>query len=267
MRRGCQMAEKFCKGYALSFVLMVTFAAAAVALTLKNAQSTAYPYEMVAYWKFDDAVGTTAFDSSGRNHGTIFGASWVAGVSGGALSFDGENDYVHMGKNHAWDFGRSDFSISFWIKPDGDSLSRNGHDSVLVIGRQAGNIELWITYGGRFPSESGNRLWLSTDYADAKWQGFNADSGIGVSNLWHFVTVTKCGDKWKMYIDGVKKIDQTYSFHPSSGSLKIGRHIVPGRYFNGIMDEVAIYKRALDAEEIQHHYINGLNGLGYTGMI
>jgi hypothetical protein len=50
----------------------------------------------ISYWKFDEAGGTTAYDSVGQNHGTVYGAQWTAGQIDGALSFDGVNDYVEV---------------------------------------------------------------------------------------------------------------------------------------------------------------------------
>ena len=52
---------------------------------------------LVGAWKFNEGGGTTAYDSSGNdNDGTIYGASWVDGKVGKALSFDGDNDYVEI---------------------------------------------------------------------------------------------------------------------------------------------------------------------------
>src|SRR2546423_591320 len=51
----------------------------------------------VAYWKFDEGSGTTAADSSGfANAGTVNGPTWTSGEIGGALNFDGVNDYVSV---------------------------------------------------------------------------------------------------------------------------------------------------------------------------
>jgi len=52
---------------------------------------------LVGYWKFDEISGTTATDSSGHgNNGTINGATPVAGKVGGALSFDGNSNFVSV---------------------------------------------------------------------------------------------------------------------------------------------------------------------------
>ncbi len=71
---------------------------------------------LVGYWKFDEGSGTTATDSSGNgNTGTIYGATWVDGKSGKALSFDGNDDYV-VSTTVNFSTGSADRTISFWVK-------------------------------------------------------------------------------------------------------------------------------------------------------
>ncbi|MHC4545480.1 MAG: hypothetical protein ACYSYL_13320 [Planctomycetota bacterium] len=50
--------------------------------------------DLVGWWKFDEGEGTIAYDSTGNNHGSIFGANWTTGQINGALTFDGVGDYV-----------------------------------------------------------------------------------------------------------------------------------------------------------------------------
>jgi len=59
---------------------------------------------LVGYWSFNEGSGTIAHDYSGNgNDGTINGgATWVAGISGYALSFDGFNDYLDLKKNELY---------------------------------------------------------------------------------------------------------------------------------------------------------------------
>lgn len=52
---------------------------------------------LVAYYSFDEGGGSSAYDYSGNeNDGTVYGAAWTEGVSGGALAFDGVDDYVWL---------------------------------------------------------------------------------------------------------------------------------------------------------------------------
>jgi hypothetical protein len=70
---------------------------------------------LVAEYHFDG----DAKDSSGNgNDGTIYGATFVEGISGRALNFDGVNNYVSLG--NANDFKIQQFTISIWINPSID---------------------------------------------------------------------------------------------------------------------------------------------------
>src|SRR5574343_311722 len=83
---------------------------------------TLAPYKdtgLVGYWKFDDASGTTAIDSSGYNNtGTLTnGPLWKTESDckrGGCLYFDGVNDYVDAGTNSS--ILPNSWTVLAWIK-------------------------------------------------------------------------------------------------------------------------------------------------------
>ncbi|MHC4423727.1 MAG: hypothetical protein ACYSWR_03540, partial [Planctomycetota bacterium] len=56
---------------------------------------------LISLWEFEEGDGTIAHDSVGNNDGTIYGASWTTGVIGGALRFDGVDDYVNVGNDNS----------------------------------------------------------------------------------------------------------------------------------------------------------------------
>ena len=59
---------------------------------------------LVGWWKFDETSGTVAYDSSGNgNHGTLTnGPTWTDGKIGGAINFDGINDYINLANNYGF---------------------------------------------------------------------------------------------------------------------------------------------------------------------
>ncbi|MFQ6057165.1 MAG: hypothetical protein ACE5J9_05430 [Methanosarcinales archaeon] len=70
-----------------------------VVLSTLSIASAYYPERAgtVGYWHFEEGSGNVAVDSSGLgNNGTIYGATWTTGKVGGALSFDGVDDYVEV---------------------------------------------------------------------------------------------------------------------------------------------------------------------------
>ena len=70
-----------------------------VTLVLSGVNDAAIdPSSAMGIWLLDEGSGDTAYDSSGNDHhGTINGAQWVDGKFGGALSFDGQDDFVDCG--------------------------------------------------------------------------------------------------------------------------------------------------------------------------
>jgi len=118
--------------------------------------------ELVGYWQLNEGSGSTASDSSGNgNDGTVVGASWTTSADGsGALSFDGEDDYVEVPNATSLN-PASGLTLEAWVRLD--TLS---HKHVIVekantshtppyyqysmIVRSSGDIQLSIALNGQF---------------------------------------------------------------------------------------------------------------------
>ena len=85
---------------------------------------------LVGWWKFDDGSGTTARDWSGQgNTGTLVNSpTWVVGKIGGALSFNGSNQYIAFSPTSV--AGLNKGAISIWIKMP---VGSTGGDSVRIL--------------------------------------------------------------------------------------------------------------------------------------
>lgn len=216
------------------------------------------PEGMVSYWEFDDGSGTTAYDSVGDNNGELIGSypTWATGIVGGSLDFSDIRGYVKVPKSS--DFVLTgDMSMEIWIYPT-KMPSEGSSEWILDFG-----------VSGRCHQQA---LYLTTNDILA-WQTYNSCTGdflytdpLLSSNTWyHIVTVRKDSKKY-VYINGVQDPTVT-SFDGTIGNPKdlwIGkRDWGNGNSFDGKIDEFAIYDRALNPEEIQQHYLNGLNGQGY----
>ena len=208
-----------------------------------------YPEGMISYWKFDKP-GPAAFDSVDANHGTIYGATWTTGQVNGALSFDGSDDYVEI---PSFTFNENGvYSVEFWFYPKATGLqyildfrvANSASQAATIAFDYHGNREIdYVIYGAGVPWPAPGTIALSL-------------------NEWHHVGIIhdSVNNRVISYVDGKKDIDATYSwdFTPIASPLKIG--IRSGTYTvptNGIIDEVAIYNRALSVGEIQQHYLNG----------
>jgi len=196
---------------------------------------------------FDEAEGRMAYDDSPYgNNGEIWGASWVPGLSGYGLAFDGTDDLVRV-EGTGLD-GLENMTCEFWIK---------------TVDRGAGLIS------GANP-ETPNEYLISLRNAKIiSYMKGGSVIGSGKKRLdddsWHHIAVTREGSVVKTYVDGlVDKEVKNASPDPlviSPTGLYLGgrQQIIGGRFkswFEGIIDELAIYDRVLSHEEILDHYRN-----------
>ncbi|MFA5099169.1 MAG: LamG domain-containing protein, partial [Candidatus Paceibacterota bacterium] len=197
----------------------------------------------------------TLYDSSGKgNNGTQSGGVTygATGKVGNALSFDGVDDYVETNDSNSLDINLSDFSIAFWIK----TMTTSNTNSYRIINKRASNYigyEIYIEAGSNltayFISDSGGYSFGdigSTNIRDANWHCV-----VLVFNRIHNAMV---------YIDGNIKSPQR-DISTRQGSLNNSQPLRIGssgssvaNLFNGLIDDVRIYNRALSATEIQALY-------------
>ncbi len=215
---------------------------------------------LIAHWKFDEGSGTTAYDSAGDNDGAIYGAQWIASPIDGALSFDGVGDYVNCSNDISLDFTDA-ITIGAWVKrpnfgSDGLIAGKTNGDS-----RVAGYSLFSYTDGLEFNFYSGAWPWQRTT------------PRVTISaNEWHHVVGTFDGNNAYLYVDGNESASLAYAGNITAATgysfhISFWRPDLPV-YFNGSIDEVVIYNRALSAEEVQQLYQSGLPdtvGLEITG--
>ncbi len=226
----------------------------------------AYPSGMVSYWKLNEGSGTVAGDSVGGNNGNLInGPAWTMGQVGGALSFDGVNDYIDLGNPASlYNVELGSFSHIAWIKTGVSGIYQPIYSNRNTYGWYPGNgvlVELSV-------SETGKLQWILACSNDLLNPFAEGDSIIN-DNEWHLVAGTKNSSGAYLWVDGI--VDkQIYSGDLGDcrrSNLKWigGRRdgINPPKYFKGSIDEVAVFNRDLTQDEIQQYYWNGLNGLGY----
>jgi hypothetical protein len=199
----------------------------------------------VGWWKLDEGEGISAYDSSGNgNTGTLTNLDppndWVDGKFGKALDFDGSDDYVETSASTIFDVGTT-VSMTAWIKRD-----TNSHNWESI----ANHIKKTSSYDG---------YWIGS-IANGKIRAFvgpytnYVDTTNAVSNsVWHHVALVSNGTIFSIYVDGVKaSADQAVgAISTTNVSVRIGRSIAAGEYFDGQIDDVRIYNYALTAEQIK----------------
>ena len=199
---------------------------------------------LVAWWKLDDGSSNTAVDSSGNGHnGTLAGdPNWVDGIAGGALAFDGDGDYVDIGKDPSFDITRQ-ITVSAWIKVS--AFDRDWH-AIIAKGDRAWRLQRnwnkdtleFACSGLVVPDTSWGQIYGTTDVNDGHW---------------HHVAGVYDEEKLYLYVDG--KLDASAE---APGTIRINDEPVyigensqtPNRYWNGLIDDVRIYSYALSHDEI-----------------
>ncbi|MFQ6029134.1 MAG: LamG-like jellyroll fold domain-containing protein, partial [Dehalococcoidia bacterium] len=221
------------------------------------AQVNATPTEatdLVGHWKFDEVSGSNANDSSGNdNHGSLFGnPTWFApGQVGGALDFDGSGDGVLV--NGSESINNMDaFTVSLWFYADTVGQKRQGR----IIDKNQAFEARFSAYDSRiyFDAErwSGN---------DGKWRFKLGNSLLG---SWHHLVLTydysSTNNDPVLYVDGVQASPPEELKAPSgtpasdTGVLAIGNRASGNRSFDGRLDDVKLFNRALVPAEVTSLY-------------
>jgi len=214
------------------------------------------PASGVSYWTFDnaDTSGSTAIDVWGSNDGTISGATTGQGgandqyTTNESYDFDGSDD-VTVPHDSSLDVG-TELSIAAFVNPD----TMSGNVPVVTKNNTTGTDEWFfgmVTGGNvRFFLDNGNGPEL-----------FQSSDTISTSVWSHIVITAKIGGPVTGYIDGVDAgADTTLSDFGSdfnnSIDLKIGEGVF-GSYFDGRIDDVRMYDKALSSSEVSDLYNNG----------
>lgn len=216
---------------------------------------------LVGYWNFDEGWDTIAHDSSpyGNHglvrHGIISGTIWTNNsISGNAIYSKNDYDQVEIPNHHSLNFNdTNEFTINTWV-----NLTDYSKTTYRVIVSKGDHPETSRGYGyGLIIKKKGYDTAQFRVY-DANKTIYSVDGNIVVKDgKWHnIVGVWDHGDMY-IYVDGIL---DNYSYHPIiikfSGNLFIGANFYVQLYkLRGIVDEVTIFERALNENEIYDLYL------------
>ncbi|MFH1229843.1 MAG: LamG-like jellyroll fold domain-containing protein, partial [Candidatus Aenigmatarchaeota archaeon] len=229
-----------------------------VVLQVSNATSSVNTSNLVGYWKFDEGVGTNAFDASGwNNSGTLTNAtgsctgtgcpSWTSGRFGQGLQFDGVGDYIDIGNPTSLNITNA-ITVEAWIYP----INFSSSDGFIgIVDKTRGST-----------GNGGYILQINSDQKGDFMVGINATAFLEVAtdvlslNQWHHLVGTYYpGGNVSIYHNGVQyngSSDQN-NFSSNSNNIYIGL-AGSGEYFNGTIDEVQVWNRSLSADEVRELY-------------
>jgi len=187
---------------------------------------------LVGHWTFDEGKGGVARDSSGEGRkGTVKGAKWAKGRIGGALLFDGKNDFVDIGKVGI--AGNAPRTIAGWAKASTTS------------------VQSWTTVFGFSNDKSASDTFFDIEHSSAGnyvLHFYGTEHTLcRIDTEWHHFAGTHDGTTIRCYLDGrlVKTVTRKLS---TIDSVRIAKR--SSKYFPGMVDDVRVYDRALAAQEI-----------------
>src|SRR3989344_1152293 len=249
------------------FLLPTTVSASTIARPMANSG-------LVGYWSMEEGKGNSrTFDRSGQgNTGTLTNmdplTDWVNGATstGQALDFDGSNDYVNVSHNAALDI-TGNLTLSAWIKKDTNA----GADGIIGKG---GCYNMICPYSLR-SGGTGPIIFAIND--GTAGQNDVVTSSVLNLNTWYYVTAVRSGNNVSLYINGQLNAGPTaQSKTPTASGDALSIGVADGGNptdapFDGSIDEVRVYDRALTSSEVERLYKlqkpKVTSGVDNTGLV
>lgn len=221
-----------------------------------------------SHWRLGETSGTTATDRKGTatatyTGGVTLGAAGLVSDGNTAVSLDGTTGYVAVPNHTSINTGGpySALTVEAWIRPDDVTARR----VVYEQGGASRGLNLYVE-SGRVRFGAWN---LVNDGTGTPWGYVEASSAISAATTYHVVGVfSQAADHVKLYVNGAPVATTTGvgPLHAHSGAIGIGAMNSGayfaggsgsgnGNYFDGVIDEVALYPTALSDRRVQRHWL------------
>lgn len=232
------------------------------------------PDGLVHYWQLNESAGAPYDDYVGTADGSCISCPTSAtGLVDDALEFDGVDNGIDVADDDSFDWGPDEsFSIEFWMNKSASCEGSSTSDyNEIVVGRYgSGGPVLNLWWVGVNCNESdgtvGAPRFVLRDEATSGAM-LIADQDV-TDGDWHHIVAVRDGstEMNRLYIDGGEAVSAPYTYQTGFADnvpLTLG-YIDLNEYYryDGLLDEVAMYDRALTVIDIQAHYQEGLLGLG-----
>jgi len=199
---------------------------------------------LVAYWKMNEASwnGTAGevLDSAGTRHGSRVGnaTTTAAGLLGRSGTFDGNGDYVNFSST----ISNASFSISAWVKP---AISNEDDKGIVSLWTNSATGYMQALIGGKA------RIYVNGTSVEGS-------TLLSSTTTWYHLVGTFDGTTIKVYVNNALVGSGSAGAVSTTGNAQIGTYNSRvSSSFNGFIDEVGVWSRALNTTEISTLYNSG----------
>jgi hypothetical protein len=202
---------------------------------------------LVGYWPF---CGDANDESGNGNDGTVNGATLTEdrfGLANAAYDFDGDQDFIVVANEANFDF-QTEFTINAWVK-----VNSNNQGQKMIVTK-------FQNFDDSYALATSNKLILGQlASAPTQWTELIGTNEID-SLTWANITLVLANQNLKLFLNGVEEASATYSSNVFNSQAPVvfgdffGNNSNEGAAFEGIIDDIGIWNRALTAEEVQQLY-------------
>ena len=182
--------------------------------------------------------------------------NWVDSIQGKAVRFNGIDEYFRIGYNS---LQIADYTLSMWVYWEGASTAEGGstlEDQRIFSARGTYRDRQYVTLSPLETTAAGSEgLRLHMRYELSDWELHTPEAKPLEQNAWHHIAVVGTEETLCLYLDGVLVAEaltmmSLADMRPQQLYLGKGPTYGGDGYFNGVMDNVYLYKRALGASEV-----------------
>ncbi|MCL5096512.1 MAG: FG-GAP-like repeat-containing protein, partial [Candidatus Omnitrophica bacterium] len=205
------------------------------------------PAGLVGWWPGNGTAG----DASGSNPGTLQSyATYAPGRAGLAFSLNGAGGYVEVPDSPLWAFGSNSFTFELWA-----NFAAAGNRVFVASDAGGGSHDKWLFW------LNGGKLQFHVNDSTGDALSIGSASFSPTIGQWYHLALTRSGSNFTFYVDGssVATNAAVRAIPDVSAPVTIGQ-AESNYYFNGLLDEVSVYNRALSAAEIAGIYNAGSAG-------
>lgn len=231
-------------GYGGSGIVIIRYNQDSIIIPENTQELATLPFykdpDLVSYWRMNNST-----DEKGAVTATDYNMSYGTGIFGNCAVFNGSSSRIDLSNSTGFDTQR--LTISAWVYAT--TFDQNG----FIFEKGSVNTQYSLFF-------ESNYLNFRTptpgfvDYTDISTIARNADTGI-VNGQWNHICATYDGKYKRLYVNGVLCHSKKFLNGLTTGNSgeRIGAYggASPGYWFNGKIDDLAVFKRALSPEEVK----------------